>query len=596
MKEGRIRNFSLIAHIDHGKSTLADRILEYTQTLPPREIREQTLDTMDLERERGITIKAHTIRLLYRTKKGEEYILNLVDTPGHVDFTYEVSRSLASTEGCVLLVDGVQGVEAQTVANLNLAKERNLVIIPAISKIDLPLANPSRVKKQLEELGVNPDEVILTSGKNGTGVEELLEAIVERIPPPPSLSHHPLKALIFDSLYDSHRGIVGYIRIFEGKIRPGMEIKPMSTGKVFRVEEVGIFKLKREPRGVLSSGEIGYFISNLKDIREFRVGDTITLAARPTSFAFPGYREPKPMVLCGFYPASEESFDRLKNALFKLKLNDASFTFKQEFSPLLGMGFRLGFLGLLHKDIIQERLEREYGLKIVSTSPHVLYRIRKKDDSWVEVNNLEKFPPLAEIKEIEEPWIKGIIFTPQEYVGRIMRLAEEKRGKLLEIKWTEGGKVNLTYKFPLAEVALGFYDRLKSVSQGYASFDYEWLGFEKEDLVKLEVLVNGKVLPALSFIVHRKKAYRTGKKLLERLKEVIPRELFRVTLQARAQGKIISREDIPALRKDVTAPLYGGDVTRKRKLLERQREGKKRMRKFGKVSIPQEAFMAVLES
>jgi len=596
IQEKNIRNFSIIAHIDHGKSTLADRFLEYTHTLPSRQLREQTLDTMDLERERGITIKAHTIRLAYQAEDGEEYILNLIDTPGHVDFSYEVSRALAACEGVLLLIDAVQGVEAQTIANLYLAKERNLRIIPVINKMDLPLANPSRVKDQLKKLGgVDPEETILVSAKEGTGIKDVLEAIVKKIPPPPFLPSLPLKALIFDSIFDIHRGVVGYIRLLEGKIRPEMRIKVMSTGREFRVEEVGIFKLKRIPIPMLISGEVGYFIANIKNIADLRVGDTITDADNPTSRPFPGYKKPKPTVLCGLYPAEGENYENLKGALEKLALNDSSFTFRSESSPMLGGGFRCGFLGLLHKEIVQERLEREFGTKLIATAPTVLYRITKQGGEVVEVDNPAKFPSYEKIEKVEEPYIKTTIITPAQYLGSIFELLERKRGKFLDMHYLDSSRVILIYKVPLQEVAVDFYDRLKSASQGYASFDYEHLGFEPGELVKMDILINGKPLDALSLIVHKDNAYHKGKILVQRLKEVIPRQLFPIALQAALGKRIIARETVPALRKDVTAPLYGGDITRKRKLLERQKKGKKRMRKFGKVNIPQEAFIAILE-
>jgi len=597
MQGKNIRNFSIIAHIDHGKSTLADRLLEYTHTLAPRQLREQTLDTMDLERERGISIKAHTIRLTYKAEDGEKYILNLIDTPGHVDFTYEVSRSLAACEGALLLIDAVQGVEAQTIANLSLAQERRLKIIPVINKIDLPLANPSRVKDQLEKLeGVEPEEAILASAKEGRGVKEILEAIVKRIPPPSFLPSLPLKALIFDSVFDIHRGVVGYIRILEGKIRPEMRIKVMSTGMEFKVEEVGVFKLRRIPTQMLTSGEVGYFIANVRNIADLRVGDTITDADNPTLHPFPGYKKPKPTVLCGLYPAEGESFAHLKGALEKLSLNDSSLIFRPETSPVLGGGFRCGFLGLLHKDIVQERLEREFGIKLITTAPNVLYRVTKQKGEIIEVDNPAKFPSNEKIEKVEEPYIKANIITPSQYLGAIFELLEKKRGKFLDMRYFDSSRVIIVYKIPLSEVAANFYDQLKSVSQGYASFDYEHLGYEEGELVKMDILINGKALDALSLIVHKDKAYFRGKRLVQRLKEVIPRQLFPVSLQAALGKRIIARETIPALRKDVTAPLYGGDVTRKRKLLERQKKGKKRMRKFGKVNIPQEAFMAILET
>lgn len=592
-----IRNFSIIAHIDHGKSTLADRLLEYTHTLAPRQIREQTLDTMDLERERGITIKAHTIRLIYSRADGQKYILNLIDTPGHVDFSYEVSRSLAACEGTLLLIDAVPGVEAQTIANFYLAKERNLRIIPIINKMDLPLANPERIKEQLKQLpGINPEEAILVSARDGRGIKEVLEAIVKKIPPPSFRPEAPLKALIFDSFYDVHRGVVGYIRLMEGSIHPGKQILVFSSGKKFKVEEVGVLRLKKIPQEKLVSGEVGYFMANVKEISDLRVGDTITDAADPTTHPCLGYQQPQPMVLCGFYPTDGESFENLRQSLNKLSLNDPAFIFHPESSPLLGLGFRCGFLGLLHKEIIQERLEREFNLGLIATAPHVLYHLIKQNGQLLKVDNPAKFPTTEKIKEIKEPYIKASIITPQNYLGAIFELLEKRRGKYLEMKWLDSSRVILLYKIPLGEVALKFYDELKSVSQGYASFDYKHIGYEPGDLVKVDILVHGQVLDALSFITHKEKAYPQAKVLVQRLKKTIPHHLFPVSLQAAIGKNIIARETISALRKDVTAPLYGGDITRKRKLLEQQKRGKKRMKKFGQINIPQSAFLAVLES
>jgi len=598
MRKKNIRNFSIIAHIDHGKSTLADRLLEYTHTLSSRELKEQTLDTMDLERERGITIKAHTITLTYKTADGKTYFLNLIDTPGHVDFSYEVSRALAACEGTLLLIDAVQGVEAQTIANLYLAQQRKLTIIPVINKIDLPLSNPEKVKNQLLKLGISTkgSEVILASAKNGTGVPEIIEAIIQRIPAPLDLSHLPLKALIFDSIFDNHRGVIGYIRVFEGIIKPGMKILVMSSKKEFKVEEVGILRLKRVPSDKLESGEVGYFIANVKNISDLRVGDTITEADNPTSEPFPGYKEPKPMVFCGIYPAEEETFSRLKIALDKLKLNDPSFTYEPENSPVLGPGFRCGFLGLLHKEIVQERLEREFDLSLVTTAPNVIYRLLKSNGEIVEVDNPSKFPSDKKIEMVEEPYVKGSIITAQEYMGAIFELLEKRRGQFLDMRWIDSSRVLLLYKIPLAEIATKFYDELKSISRGYATFDYEYIGYEEGELVKLDVLVNGRIVDALSAIVHKDKAYPKARALAKKLKELIPRHQFPVPIQVAIGKRVIARETIPALRKDVTAPLYGGDVTRKKKLLERQKEGKKRMRKFGKVNIPQRAFMAIIEA
>ncbi len=597
MEEKNIRNFSIIAHIDHGKSTLADRLLEYTHTLPPRELKQQTLDTMDLERERGISIKAHTIRLTYWYKKKDCFFLNLIDTPGHVDFSYEVSRALAACEGTLLLIDAVQGVEAQTVANLYLAQEKKLVIIPIVNKIDLPLANPGKVKDQLKKLGLpNSSQAILASAKEGKGIEEILEAIVKKIPPPIHNSNAPLKALIFDSLFDVHRGVVGYIRVIEGSIKPGMKIQVMSSEKQFKVEEVGILKLKRVPVEKLKSGEVGYFIANVKNISDLTVGDTITQSDNPTSCPFPEYKKPKPMVLCGVYPGEGEKFENLKIALKKLKLNDPALSFQPETSPTLGPGLRCGFLGLLHKEIVQQRLEREFELKLITTAPNVIYRLLKSNGEIIQVNNPSKFPSQGKTEMVEEPYIKASIITTQQYLGNIFKLLEKRRGEFLDMRWLDASQVLLLYKIPFSEIAMKFYDELKSISQGYASFDYKYIGYKEAKLVKLEVLVNGKILDALSLIIHKEKAYPKAKALAKKLKESIPKHQFPIPIQIAIGKKIIARETIPALRKDVTAPLYGGDVTRKNKLLERQKEGKKRMRMFGKVSIPQKAFLAILET
>lgn len=594
--EKEIRNFSIIAHIDHGKSTLADRLLEYTHTLPPHQLREQTLDTMDLERERGISIKAHTISLPYRAGDGKEYVLNLIDTPGHVDFCYEVSRSLAACEGTLLVIDAAQGVEAQTLANFHLARQRNLRIIPVINKVDLPLANVPRVMDQLEKVeGISAKEALLASARDGRGVKEILEAITTKIPPPPLVPQAPLKALIFDSFFDTHRGPVGHIRIFEGKVRSGMSIRVVSSGREFKVEEVGIIKLKRIPTPELKSGGVGYIITNMKGPEDLKIGDTITEARRPTASPCSGFREPKPMVLCGLYPADEEKFANLEAALKKLKLNDSSLSFREESSPALGLGFRCGFLGLLHKEIVQERLEREFNLNLIATAPNVRYRLVTKTGETVEVDSPAEFPCQEKIETVEEPHIRATIITPQDYLGHIFKLLEKRRGRFLDMNWLDNARVHLSYDIPLGEVAMGFHDQLKSVSQGYASFDYDPSGYKKADLTKLEILVNGKSLPSLSFIVHRDAAYLKGKNLVSRLKMTIPRQLFPIPLQAAVGRRIIARETIPALRKDVTAPLYGGDITRKKKLLERQKKGRKRMRKFGEVNVPQEAFLIFLQ-
>jgi len=598
MAQKNIRNFSIIAHIDHGKSTLADRLLEYTHALSPREIKEQTLDTMDLERERGITIKAHTITLPYAAKNGKKYSLNLIDTPGHVGFSYEVSRVLAACEGTLLVIDAAQGVEAQTIANLYLARQRELTIIPVINKIDLPLANPERVKNQLKKLGLNSNSsnIILASAREGKGIQEILEAIVNRIPPPARVNHLPLKALIFDSFFDTHRGVIGYIRVFEGVIKPGMRIKIMSSGKEFKVEEVGILRLKRVPTETLESGEVGYFIANVKDISHLRVGDTITSADDPTDKPFPGYRPPKPVVFCGIYPAEGETFERLKKALDKLRLNDPSFTYQPENSPVLGPGFRCGFLGLLHREIIQERLEREFDLNLITTAPNVAYRLLTSSGEVLEVNNPSRFPSDRKIEMVEEPCIKANIIAQQEYLGGVFELLERKRGEFLDMRWLDTSRVLLVYRLPLAELATKFYDELKSVTRGYATFDYEHAGYQEAELVKINVFVHNQPVDTLSTIVHKDKAYTKAKMLAKKLKKLIPRHQFPVPIQVAIGKRVIARETIPALRKDVTAPLYGGDVTRKKKLLERQKEGKKRMKKFGSVNIPQQALLAVLDT
>jgi GTP-binding protein LepA len=592
-----LRNFSIIAHIDHGKSTLADRLLEYTHAISLRDLKEQTLDTMELERERGITIKAHTITLQYRARDGKYYTLNLIDTPGHVDFSYEVSRALAACEGTLLLVDAAQGVEAQTIANLYLARERNLHIIPVINKIDLPLANPARVRAQLAELGIdtNAGQALLTSARNGTGTSEILEAIVTRVPPPNAKTDAPLKALIFDSVYDQHRGVVGYIRVFDGIMKPGMKLLVMSSGKQMRLDEVGLLRLGRVPRGHLQAGEVGYFIANVKEVSDIRIGDTITDAAQNTTSPFPGYRQPKPVVFSGMYPADGERFLRLKGALEKLLLNDPSFVVEPENSPVLGPGYRCGFLGLLHKEIVQERLEREFDLDLVTTAPTVVYHVLEKSGEIMEVDNPTRFPTNRKVELVEEPYIKTRIITQQQYMGSVLELLEKRRARLIDMKWLDTDRVLLSHKVPLAEVVARFYDELKSISRGYATFDYEHAGYEEADLEKLTVIVHNKNLDALSVIVHKDNAYRKARFLAKRLKSLIPRHQFAVPIQVAIGSKIIARETIPALRKDVTAPLYGGDVTRKRKLLEQQKRGKKRMKRFGSVSIPQEALMAALE-
>ncbi|MFN3478799.1 MAG: translation elongation factor 4 [Thermodesulfovibrionales bacterium] len=590
----KIRNFSIIAHIDHGKSTLADRLLEFTGALSSREMMEQVLDSMDLERERGITIKAHAVRLNYRAKDGNDYILNLIDTPGHVDFSYEVSRSLASCEGALLVVDATQGVEAQTVANTYLAIENNLEIIPVINKIDLPSAEPEKVKEQIEDiLGIDSSEAILASAKEGIGTEEILEAIVKRIPPPSGSEKNPLKALIFDSWFDNYQGVIVLVRLFDGKIRKGTRIRLMSSGKEFEVSEVGVFTPKMKSVNELSAGEVGYIIAGIKKVSDTRVGDTITDALNPASEPCPGYREIKPMVFCGLYPVESQQYEDLKDALEKLRLNDSSFNFEPETSTALGFGYRCGFLGLLHMEIVKERLEREFGLNLISTAPTVVYRVTDSKGKISFIENPTSLPDRFEM--IEEPFVKVTIFVPQNYIGPILELCQEKRGIQKEFSYIGKERIMVVYDMPLNEILWDFYDRLKSLSKGYASMDYEFSGYRESDLIRLDILINKEPVDALSLIVHREKAYYKGRQIVERLREVIPRQLFEVVIQAAIGSKIIARESIKPLRKDVLAKCYGGDVTRKRKLLEKQKEGKKRMKQIGRVEIPQEAFLSVLE-
>ncbi len=588
-----IRNFSIIAHIDHGKSTLADRLLEYTGTLSEREMTEQVLDSMDLERERGITIKAHAVRLIYRADDGKEYVLNLIDTPGHVDFSYEVSRSLASCEGALLVVDATQGVEAQTLANAYLAIENDLELIPVINKIDLPQAEPERVKEQIEDVvGLDCSDAILASAKTGQGTKEILEAIVKKIPPPKGDPEAPLKALIFDSWFDNYRGVVALVRLFDGVVKPGQRILVMSTGKEYEVSEVGVFTPKMKKTSSLMAGEVGYIIAGIKNVRDTRVGDTITDADRPASEPCPGYKEVKPMVFCGFYPVETADYEALKDALEKLRLNDSSFRFEQESSSALGFGFRCGFLGLLHMEIIKERIEREFNINIITTAPTVVYRVTDEKGNVNMIDNPSKMPkrPL----KIEEPYVKASIFVPQEFIGNVLTLCQEKRGIQKEFTYISKDRIMVVYELPLSEILWDFYDRLKSLTRGYASLDYEFIGYRESDLVKLDILLNGEPVDALSIIVHRENAYYRGREITERLRKVIPRQLFEVAIQAAIGSKVIARETIKPLRKDVLAKCYGGDVTRKRKLLEKQKEGKKRMKQLGKIEVPQEAFLSVL--
>lgn len=595
-KQERTRNFSIIAHIDHGKSTLADRLIERTGLLTKREMSNQVLDNMDLERERGITIKLQAVRLIYTAKDGIEYYLNLIDTPGHVDFTYEVSRSLAACEGALLIVDAAQGIEAQTMANVYLALENNLEVIPVINKIDLPSANPDLVIQEIEDIiGIEAQDAPRISAKEGINIDEVLESIVSKVPHPENKDNEPLKALIFDSYYDSYRGVVASIRVKEGKIKKGMKIKMMATEKIFDVDEVGIFANSLLPVEELVSGDVGYITASIKNVKDTRVGDTITNAANPTENPLPGYKKINPMVYCGIYPADGAKYEDLKEALERLQLNDASLMFEPETSVALGFGFRCGFLGLLHMEVIQERLEREYNLDLVTTAPSVIYKVIKTDGTEIWVDNPTNLPPTVEIDKMEEPIVSASIMVPTQYVGAIMELCQERRGEYKTMNYIEDTRVSLEYDLPLNEIIYDFFDALKSRTKGYASFDYEIKEYRQSDLVKLDILLNNEMVDALSFIVHSSKAYNRGRLIAEKLKESIPRQMFEIPVQAAIGGKIIARETIRAMRKDVLAKCYGGDISRKRKLLEKQKEGKKRMRQVGNVEVPQEAFMAVLK-
>ncbi|SEF74625.1 GTP-binding protein LepA [Caloramator fervidus] len=595
-RQKKIRNFCIIAHIDHGKSTLADRLIEKTGTLTQREMEDQVLDTMELEKERGITIKAQAIRLVYTTEDGEEYILNLIDTPGHVDFNYEVSRSLAACEGALLVVDATQGIQAQTLANCYLALEHNLEIIPVINKIDLPSARPDEIKKEIEEvIGLDCSDAPLISAKVGIGIDDVLKAIVEKIPCPEGDEDAPLRALIFDSYYDSYKGVICYIRVKEGTIKKGMKIKLMASKKEYEVTEVGIFRPQYMEVPELKAGDVGYVCASIKNVRDARVGDTITEAEREAKEPLPGYRPAVPMVFSGFYPTDSSKYEELKEALEKLQLNDAALVFEPETSVALGFGFRCGFLGLLHMEIIQERLEREYDLDIVTTAPSVIYRIIKKNGEVIELTNPTNMPSPTEIDYMEEPYVKATIITPSEYVGAVMELCQSRRGVFKNMEYIETTRVMLHYEMPLNEIIYDFFDSLKSRTKGYASLDYEFIGYKESDLVKLDILLNGDPVDALSQIVPREKAYQKGRAICEKLKEIIPRQLFEIPIQAAIGSKVIARETVKALRKDVLAKCYGGDVTRKKKLLEKQKEGKKRMKQIGTVEVPQEAFMAVLK-
>lgn len=595
-RQEKIRNFSIIAHIDHGKSTLADRILEKTNTVSSREMQDQLLDSMDLERERGITIKLNAIELNYTAKDGETYTFHLIDTPGHVDFTYEVSRSLAACEGAVLVVDAAQGIEAQTLANVYLALDNDLEILPVINKIDLPAADPERVRTEIEDvIGIDASEAVLASAKAGIGIEDILEQVVEYVPAPSGDIEAPLKALIFDSIYDSYRGVVLNIRVIDGVVGPGDKIQMMSNGKTFDVTEVGVFSPKPIARDYLMVGDVGYITASIKTVQDTRVGDTVTLADNPAAEALPGYRKMNPMVYCGLYPIDTSRYNDLREALEKLQLNDAALQFEPETSQALGFGFRCGFLGLLHMDVVQERLEREFNLELITTAPSVIYHVNKTDGTTVVVDNPAEFPEPVTIESVEEPYVKAQIMVPNDYVGAVMELSQRKRGEFITMDYLDDYRVNVVYEIPLSEIVFDFFDKLKSSTKGYASLDYEMAGYRTSRLVKMDILLNAEKVDALSFIVHRDFAFERGKAIVEKLKKLIPRQQFEVPVQAAIGQKIVARSDIKALRKNVLAKCYGGDVSRKRKLLEKQKEGKKRMKQIGSVEVPQEAFMAVLK-
>ena len=591
-----IRNFSIIAHIDHGKSTLADRILDVTGAVTAREAKEQILDAMDLERERGITIKAHAVAIRYKAKDGETYALHLIDTPGHVDFTYEVSRSLAACEGALLLVDATQGVQAQTIANVNLAMANNLTIIPVINKIDLASADVEGTKRSIADvLMLDATDALLISAKEGKGVPEVLESVIERIPPPSGDTTAPLKALIFDSWFDNYQGVIVLARIVDGSVRPGMKIKVMSNERVFEVMEVGQFSPKRTKKTELLTGEAGYLCANMREVADVKIGDTLTDAVTPTRTPFLGYKEVKPLVFCGLYPTDTARYEDLRDALIKLRLNDSSFVYEPETSLALGFGFRCGFLGLLHMEIIQERLEREYNLTLLTTAPTVVYRVLLTNGDVLEVNNPSQLPPPSSIESFEEPFILASVITPERYMGAIIQLCQERRGIQRGMQFLDPTRVTISYEMPLNEVILDFYDKLKSRTQGYASLDYELLGYRSSDLVRLDILLNGESVDALSFITHKDRSIQRGRQLAEKMKELIPRQMYEIAIQAAIGSKIIARETIGAMKKNVLAKCYGGDITRKRKLLEKQKEGKKRMKSVGNVEVPQEAFLAILK-
>lgn len=595
-RQSKIRNFSIIAHIDHGKSTLADRILEKTQTVSSREMKSQLLDSMDLERERGITIKLNAVQLQYKAKDGEFYTFHLIDTPGHVDFTYEVSRSLAACEGAILVVDAAQGIEAQTLANVYLALDNDLEILPVINKIDLPAADPERVRGEVEEvIGLDASEAVLASAKAGIGIEEILEQIVEKVPAPTGNPEAPLKALIFDSLFDPYRGVICYIRIVEGTVKPGDKIRMMSTGKEFDVVETGVFTPKAMQRDELTVGDVGFLTASMKDVGDSNVGDTITLAANPATEALPGYRKMNPMVFCGLYPIDNSRYNDLREALEKLQLNDAALEFEPESSQALGFGYRCGFLGLLHMEIIQERIEREFKIDLITTAPSVIYNVVMTNGDLLRVDNPSMMPDPQKVDKMEEPYVKASIMVPEDYVGAVMELCQRKRGNFLTMDYLSSARVNILYEIPLSEIVYDFFDSLKSSTKGYASFDYELIGYKESKLQKMDILLNGEKVDALSFIVHKDFAYERGKLIVEKLKSLIPRQQFEVPVQAAVGQKIVARSTIKSMGKNVLAKCYGGDISRKRKLLEKQKEGKKRMKQVGSVEVPQEAFMAVLK-
>lgn len=595
-RQAKIRNFCIIAHIDHGKSTLADRILEYTGALTSREMQDQVLDQMDLERERGITIKLQAVRLNYRADDGEEYVLNLIDTPGHVDFTYEVSRSLAACEGALLVVDAAQGIEAQTLANVYLALDNNLEILPVINKIDLPSADPDRVKQEIEDvIGLDASEAVHASAKAGIGIKEILEQVVQKVPAPTGDPDKPLKALIFDSHYDPYKGVIVYVRVIDGKIKAGSKIKMMATDKTFEVIEVGAFKPRMTIVDELNVGDVGFIVAGIKTVGDTRVGDTVTDAKNPTPEPLPGYRKINPMVYCGLYPIETSDYNDLREALEKLQLNDASLSFEPETSSALGFGFRCGFLGLLHMDVIQERIEREFNIPLITTAPSVIYKVTLTNGETISIDNPSNYPEVGKIDYVEEPYVKAAIIVPNDYVGTVMELCQSKRGEFVNMEYLDTTRVTITYQVPLSEIVYDFFDQLKSSTKGYASFDYELSGYRQSNLVKMDILLNGEQVDALSFIVHRERAYHRGRIICEKLRELIPRQMFEVPIQASIGQKVIARETVKAMRKNVLAKCYGGDISRKRKLLEKQKEGKKRMKQVGNVEVPQEAFMAVLK-